>query len=180
MTKTSGSSDLFRFWVWFNRGTGGKPGYRRLINRWLLIHAIIGASLATLIAAPLDQAANTVLLPIAGLLIGLSFAWGGNAQALLQTNEIQQLAKNNPGGFEDYVYTFQTAILLILLTLILWAFAGLGLFSKLMGGWGTGVKGTLYFFASMTVRECWHVVMGAQWMLLAQYRIKSAEKSGEK
>lgn len=180
MTKTANPTNLFRFWAWFNRGTGGKPGYRRLINCWLFFHTAIGAILAKLIETPLDQAANTVLLPIAGLLIGLSFAWGGNAQALLQSSEIQQLAQNNPGGFEDYVYTFQTAILLILLTVILWAFAGLGLFSKLMGVWGTGIKGALCFFASMTVRECWHVVMGAQWMLLAQYRIKSAGKNGDK
>jgi hypothetical protein len=165
------------FWRWFFRGTGGKAGFRRLINRWLLFHLALGAGLARIITIDLGTAANAVLLPLAGVLVGLSFAWGGNAQALLQASEIEKLAEKHEGGLSDYAFTFQAAILCVLLTLVLWGIAGLQIFDK---AWPTAarpytyfaVKTMLFTLSSLTVRECWHVVLGAQAMLLSRYFVK--------
>src|SRR5437764_2184813 len=131
------SSELTKFWAWFFKGSGGKAGYRRLINKWLLLHVIVGAALAYLVRIDLQSAANSVLLPLAGILVGLSFAWAGNAQALMQTSEIEDLSEHRLGGFSEYVYTYQTAILCILMTLVLWAFAGLKLYDDF---WPTPTK----------------------------------------
>jgi hypothetical protein len=38
------------------------------------------------------------------------------------------------------------------------------------------VKGVLFAMCSLTLRECWHVVLGAGWMLLARQEIKKARK----
>ena len=165
------------FWKWFFLSTGRRPGYRKLLDRWLLVHVFVGAALAWLVPITLKDSANTVLLPLAGIFIGLSFAWGGNAQALLQTEEINKLADYHPGGFEEYIYTYQTAILVILVTLVIWGLAGLGLYDKT---WPTSARPKTYFcvtsvlflFASMTLRECWHVVLGAQLMLIARRKIR--------
>lgn len=165
------------FWRWFFRGTGGKAGLRRLINAWILFHIAIGAGLAHIITIDLGIAANAVLLPLAGVLVGLSFAWGGNAQALLQATEIEKLAEKHEGGLSDYAFTFQAAILCVLLTLVLWGIAGLQIFDK---AWPTAGRPHTYFAAktllftlsSLTVRECWHVVLGAQAMLLSRYFVK--------
>jgi amino acid permease len=170
------NKELTKFWRWFFRGSGGDPGYRRLVNSWFLIHIFVGATLAYLVRVDLQSAANTVLLPLAGILVGLSFAWAGNAQALMQTSEIEQLSERRAGGFSEYVYTYQTAILCILVTLVLWALAGLKLYDDL---WPTAaefkrylvVKGILFTFSSLTVRECWHVVMAAQLMLITRRQI---------
>ena len=121
--------------------------------------------------------ANTVLLPLVGILIGLSFAWAGNAQAMLQTREIASLSDYHEGGFAEYVYLYQTAILIILITLVLWGFAGLKVFDS---WWPTqtanypyfATKAFLFMLASLTLRSCWQVIMGSQWMLLAQKKIK--------
>lgn len=184
------NSILISYWIWFLRGSGGRPGYRRLLNRWLFVHLSVGLLLSLIVKVNLYTAANAVLLPLTGILIGLSFAWAGNAQALLQSDEIRKLSKHHEGGFVEYVFIYQTAILIILATLVLWAMAGLHVFDNL---WPTQDRSEYYFaikiilfsFSSMTIRECWHVVSGANWMLQSQMKIKNyknqklEEKEGE-
>jgi len=139
---------------------------------------VVGGALAIIVPLPLKEAATSLLLPVAGIFIGLSFAWGGNAQALLQSSEVEALSGFKAGGYEDYVYAFQAAILVILVTLGLWGLAGLGVFDFVWpadsGGWPyTVVASVLYFFVSLTLRECWHVVLGAQSLLLIRFRIRN-------
>ena len=175
------SGKFISFWRWLARGSGGKPGFRRLVNAWLLLHVGVGVLLAWLVPVDSQTAANTVLLPLVGVLIGLCFAWAGNAQALLQGSEIQEMAQFHEGGFQEYVFTYQLAIFAILVTLVAWALAGFGIFEKT---WPTTdharlyftVKAILFTLSSLALRECWHVVLGAQWMLLVQHAIKRAKK----
>ena len=174
------NKSLFSYWSWFFVGSGAKPGYRRIVNWWLLLHLAMGFLLAYVVKVNLVNAANSVLLPLVGILVGLSFAWAGNAQALMQSPEMGRLAEYHEGGFSEYVFVFQTAILAILVTLILWALAGLQVFDLF---WPTAKRHYVYFsvevvlfsFSSLTLRECWHVVLGAQWMLLAQRKIRKKE-----
>ncbi|MBW1731828.1 MAG: hypothetical protein JRH08_11860 [Deltaproteobacteria bacterium] len=178
------SDDLIGFWKWFLKGSGGKPGYKRVVNRWIFVHFLIGILIAALVKVDLSTCANAVLLPLVGILIGLSFAWVGNAQALMQTSEIERLGDYHEGGFIEYVYAYQTAILTILATLVIWGLAGLHVFDQ---RWPTShsaavyfvVKTILFLLASLTLRTCWNVVLGAQWMLLTQKRIKDHVKKSE-
>lgn len=164
------------FWEWFAVGSGDQPGWRRLANVWLVIHVSIGVVIALAIPIDLQSAASAVLLPLAGVLVGLSFAWAGNAQSLLQTEEIEALSERHPGGFVEYVYVYSLAIFCILLTLGVWTLAGLKIFDGL---WPTSghyksylaIKIFLFSISSITVRECWHVVLAAQWMLLMRREI---------
>lgn len=167
------------FWSWLCKGSGNGAGLKRFLDRWVLLHIAVGLALAFLVPIPLQDAAVTLLLPVAGIFIGLSFAWGGNAQALLQSKEIENMSSFRDGGYVEYVYAFQAAILLILVTLVLWAIAGLGVFDMV---WPTCsnyylyflISFFLFFFSSLTVRECWHVVLGAQSMLLARFEIRKS------
>jgi len=168
-------TNLFKYWKWLR-----KSGYKRLFNRWLFFHFLAGFIIAIIVQSKCEDAANTVLLPLAGIFIGLSFAWSGNAQALLQSKEIRKMAKKRKGGYKEYVYTFQTAILVIMVTIIGWGIAGLSVFDDV---YPTTESRYLYFFVkwvlftltSLTVRECWHVVLGTQWLILAQSEIEEAE-----
>lgn len=135
-------TNQFDYWHWFFKGSGGKPGYRRLIDKWIFIHIPIGLVMSFLVPVCLEQAANAVLLPLAGIFIGLSFAWAGNAQALMQSDEIRLLSDHHEGGFVDYVYVYQTAILAILVTLVFWGLAGLQIFDA---RWPTANNKELYF-----------------------------------
>jgi transposase-like protein len=109
-----------KFWSWLIFGCGGKPGFSRIIDGWIILHACVGLLLAFYAPMLLQEAANSILIPLAGLLIGLSFAWAANAQALLQSEEIEEITKNSVGGFPDYVYSFLLAVLVVLVSLSLW------------------------------------------------------------
>lgn len=170
-------SKFINYWQWFFIGSGHKPGYRRLLNGWFFVHLIIGIVIASLVPASLKEAANAVLLPLAGIFIGLSFAWAGNAHALIESREIEKLSEYHEGGFVEYIFVYQTAILTIMTTLVLWGFAGLNVFDE---KWPTVkslevyflIKTILFTFSSLTLRECWHVVLGTQLMLLVKKEIK--------
>ncbi len=169
------------FWQWFLTWRWDVPGIFKFWDRWLIVHLAIGLILAWIVPVPLVEASKTVLLPLASVLVGLSFAWAGNAQALLQTTEIEKFAGEHAGGIRNYVFTFLTAILAILVTVVVWGVAGLGIFDRL---WPTSLHPKLYFAvatilyagASITLRECWQVVIGAQLLLLTRKDVKDAEK----
>lgn len=167
------------FWAWFFKGAETKPGYQRLLDRWLIFHFFIGLLLAFLYQGKLLEAASTVMIPLSGVLVGLTFAWSGNALALLQSEEIHAMSERREGGFVEYVYTYQMAILIILFTLVVWGLAGLGGFriGSFLGFYEKfALKSILFSLVSLSIRECWHVVLGAQMMLLAQKHIKDAKK----
>ncbi|MEO8138936.1 MAG: hypothetical protein ABI742_04775, partial [Gemmatimonadota bacterium] len=166
------------YWTWFTKGGyGAKAGWRRFNDRWLLGHLVLGAACAMWLPISLSEAARNVLLPLAGIFVGMSFAWVGNAQAILQSTEIDELLKASKYPYEEYVYGFQSAILAILVTLSVWAIAALGYIDLPCAwkcpGWLYKVAGTFLFaLASLTLRECWHVVMGAQLLLISHRTIR--------
>jgi hypothetical protein len=168
---------MISFWRWLISGTGNGTGIKRFVDWWLLLHILAAGILSYFLPISLKEAATTLLLPVAGIFIGLSFAWGGNAQALLQSEEIEKMSAFKKGGFADYVYTFQSAILLILITLCLWGIAGLGFFDLIWPICSNSnpykvIGFILFFLSSMTLRECWHVVLGAQILLLVRFQVK--------
>jgi hypothetical protein len=179
--KSNKNNEELKFWFWLIHGSDGKSGrgksgIRKILNCWIFVHIFVGIIMAFIIPASLDKAASTVLLPLAGIFVGLSFSWSANAQALLQSKEINELAENKEGGFIDYVYTFQLAILFIIITLILWGFAGLQFFDIFWPSIRENIlyficKMVLYSFSSITIRECWHVVLGTQLLLISKREI---------
>lgn len=168
------------FWRWFFRSGARGAGWRRLFNRWCLFHVGVGAALTWLVRADLKTAASSVLLPLVGVLVGLSFAWAGNAQSLLQTEEIDTFSDYVPGGLAEFAYTYQAAILAILGCVTVWGLAGLGVFEhscfwQCSSQWYMGASVLLYASLSLTIRESWHVVLGAQQMLLIRASVRRAK-----
>ena len=109
----------WNFWRWLILGRESASGVRLLLcNPWTIVHLAIGIGLGKVVDLPVHEAAQLFLLPLAGIFVGLSFAWAGNAQALLMEKEIELLSDFHPDGIHTYVYTFQLAILVILVTLI--------------------------------------------------------------
>lgn len=165
------------YWRWFFVGRNGLAGWKKFVDRWLLVHAAVGTLAAALVPGSMVQSAQTVLLPLAGVFVGMSFAWVGNIQAVLQSDEAERLYGVHPGGPENYAYSFQSAILAVLASIGFWAAAGMGVFDRPCP-WACPaatydvMKGILFAFISLAVRECWHVVLGAQMLLLVQRYIR--------
>ncbi|MEL5849210.1 MAG: hypothetical protein U7M05_07570 [Candidatus Igneacidithiobacillus chanchocoensis] len=168
---------MISYWKWFFYGSGDGPGLRRFFDLWILLHLGVGALFAYFLPITLEKSGASLILPLSGIFIGLSFAWGGNALALLQTSEIIELTTHRRGGYVEYLYTYQSAILLILISLCLWGVAGLGIFDKVWPICRTGIAYKsivliLFAVSSMSLRECWHVVLGAQYMLLIRVMVQ--------
>lgn len=155
----------------------------------MFFHLIIGFGLGFGGQIEAKDAASTILLPLAGIFVGLSFAWIGNTQAILKENEIEELMYRHQDGIEAYVYTYQLAILVILTTLIAWGVAGLGISRISSGVCLISVLGvdsffcklataTLFALASATVRECWHIVLSSQMFILSRFKIRNHKQRG--
>ena len=164
------SEKLLTFWMWFLRGSGSKPGYRRVINSWLIFHFIIGLIVNFVILLNVSDVAKSALLPMLAVFIGLTFSWAGNAHSLLQSSEIIEKANENPGGIYEYVYTFQLCILIMLITIALWTSAMLEpkalINDNYLNEFNFFATVFLYAFASLSLRTCWHAVVGTNMLLL--------------
>lgn len=176
---------MIDYWEWFLHGTRNaecrRAGWTRLFDWWQLVHPVAGCVLSWLVIRPVVDTATAVLLPLAGTLVGLSFAWSGSSQSLLQSAEIEKVSKRLPDGLAGLAYFYQNAILLILTTLVLWGVAGFGTFDDV---WPTaarkwpylGIRFALFTLASMAVREAWNVVHHAQLLLLARLEVRAASQ----
>lgn len=170
------ATKLPEFWRWFITGTGGRAGYRRIVNRWLLVHIAIGLVLAFSISASIVDVASRALLPLMAILIGITFSWAGNAHALLQSNEIIKLATKRLGGIAEYIFTFQLCILVILVTMALWVAPFLELPYLLDSvlrreSFDVLSSAVLYGLLSLAIRTSWHAVLGANMLLLARVQL---------
>jgi hypothetical protein len=184
------------FWKWFFIGDIDKPqtdesidqmngkvapGIRAYLDGWLVFHIVVGILLMLAVPVKINEAAKSILLPLAGIFIGLTFAWGGNAVSLMQSKEIDMLADFRLGGLKQYVFKFQAAILVLLITIISWGLAGLNVFEFLYKKLQPNIiyntiEACLYFLTSIALRDCWHVVMGAQSMVLLRSAMKKVLK----
>jgi len=172
------------YWDWFLRGSGADPGYRRVVNRYLVVCILIGSGLAVAVDYTIAKAASIALLPLAGIFIGVAFAWGSNALSLLQTEELSKIAEKHPGGFPEYVYTHQTAIMVVFVALVGWGLAGLGVIDSYLTVKGNPVaywvcEVALYALACVALHECWQVVLGVQLMVLVRQRLQHHQKSAD-
>jgi hypothetical protein len=185
---------MINFWKWFFIGgdvdepaTGqgnelyskNKAGIFAYIDIWLFLHIIIGCLLMLIVPVKINDAAKSILLPLAGIFIGLTFAWGGNAVTLMQSEEINILADYKRGGLREYVFKFQAAIFVLLFTMVSWGLAGLDVFERFYSNSGPNIlyrsiEVFLFFLVSLSIRDCWHVVMGAQAMILYKRKIRKA------
>lgn len=138
----------------------------------------MAAFLAWHLPSPLKDVAQVFLLPLAGIFIGLTFAWAANAQSLLADQDIEELADNYEGDFEDYVYTMQLAVLAVFVTTVGWGVAGLGFFDDVWPKPGQLlsyriISSCLLLLAGLALRECWQVVLFASDLILQRRKMRA-------
>ena len=183
------------FTSWILKGhEGSKPGYKRVLNPWLILHVCIGLLLSCLIETPIQKVSQTILLPMMGVLIGLTFAWAGNAQGFIQSQEIITLSKNKPGGYIDYIFTYQLSILIVLICSGLWGLAAIDFKEIGIGDQSVHlkylpetakliIKSVLYFILSLAIHESWSVIKGVHYFLIVRnkvYEVSERQKENKK
>lgn len=166
------------FWRWLFLGSGSSPGISRIVNIWLILHLIIGCTLAYLIDIDVRTLADLILSPLSILFFSAYISWGSGLQ-LLQTPELQELVRHRQGGMTEYVFTYQLVILIVLMAIIFWVLVKFRFFSVSIVDDSPlfGLKVFLLAFTSLTVRECRQITLGTQWLLLAKHEMASKRYS---
>lgn len=108
------------FWKWFRKGSGRSAGATRLLSLWLVFDITLALSSPFWTPSQTLELAKGVLLPLSGVFVGLAVSWSATAYVLINSEEISRLAEQNEAGLENYVYPFQLAILILLVTITFW------------------------------------------------------------
>ena len=95
---------------------------------------------------------------------------------MLQSDAIHDLAEANDDSFVNFVYFFQTALLLCLVTAGGWTLAAAGVIDSLAPWWPPIIGWFLILITLMAVRDCWHVVNLANAMLLHHRLVRDRER----
>jgi len=173
-----------KFWTWFFGTSVSTGGWRSLVDWWLGFHLLVGVTFGLLVEAPIEEAAKTVVLPLAGILIGLAFAAGGSAAAIAQSSEIERLSGEHPDGLAAYVHPFQLSVLLLMTCLVAWTIGALGVFDQRCW-WQCGAasylvaKSALFMLLSLALRDCWQAISLVQLMLLYRQAVKGVNAKPE-
>lgn len=169
------------FWGWFFKGSNAasKPGYWRLFCKWSIMDFVIAFLLNNIIHKPFSEIANNVLFPLSGVFIGISGAWVAAAHSMLDSDEIRHLGEFHKGGYVEYPYAMQIAVLILLTTLVLWGLAGIGVIDLISIPWFYSLFGVfLYALVSCSIRTCWRIIYYSHNLLIAKYEVSKIE--GEK
>ena len=109
------------FWKWFFYGLTGPPGYRSLLSRYIFLDAFVGVFVSLLLSEDLSDFSPKVLVPLSGILVGLSLSWVGTAMALFSDQLIEKMLSDTNDGIAPYIYKFQLSILVSLVVGIHWS-----------------------------------------------------------
>lgn len=166
------SSEGLSYWKWLFHGLKGeKPGIFLYWNKWLAFHIAISIIISIVTNEVKQSTAQTIVIPFVSILIAITVAWCGNIVVLLNNDEIIELTEKHKLGIEEYSYSVQNVILCLLITIISWTLYGIGLFNNFYGTtW-------LFFLSSLTIRECWHLIMFVQLLTIARTKIILARKT---
>lgn len=114
----------FKQWL-FSEET---KGYSKILKWKQIVHLFIGLAVTYLTKTTIEQAlTQEIILPVLGIMIGLTITWAGNATNLITTDTAILLARRHENGFQDWIFTFQLSILVTLITTIYWILISLNI-----------------------------------------------------
>lgn len=164
------------FWQWlFKRDAQGDFGFNNLVDWQNLLGLVVSLATALLANHSAANISSGLALPIAAVLIAVSFAWAGRSTSLLQDKEFSEFIIENGAPPEGYLYSFQLAIGVALISLIVSASIANKIF--------LGTTGSLYvdeainrfflvFSSWIAARECWGVISFSNKLAIQFYEVR--------
>lgn len=148
------------FWHWFFVGNGYKPGYRRLVDKYTIIDAIVGIILTSTVSVTLKDAAAIILLVLIGIFV-CSSIYCSLVLREFGTKETTLFLEKHRGGVTEHFFILQTVALVMLGCIVLWGLAGLGIYDMVRATDNiayTIIAFALYASLSLSIRICWEAV----------------------
>ncbi|MBX7457194.1 hypothetical protein K3152_02945 [Qipengyuania sp. 1NDH17] len=149
------------FWPWFFKRTGRQTGLRALVSKWLILDIAVAAILTFFLRIDGFGFAEKALFPAASILVGMAVAWTARAAIIINDKDFRSKFVREENPIEDYVYGYQTSILILFSAIVYIAIMAAGGFdfyiwtnqaSRLASGF------FMYALISLTIRECWSVI----------------------
>ena len=170
------NKDSFRFWKWVCTGIQdengvSKSGFSLFFDWWMIAHLTISSVCPTIFFNNFEQISTSLVIPLSSVLFGISIAWASTSFSFILSDELIKAARYEPGGIVTFIYSYQLAWLINLITLSVWLLGALvirdiiPILSK--NGYATFLfQFVLYFLLSVSIRECWHVVKQTSHLML--------------
>lgn len=173
-----------RFWFWlFHRASDNTRGISNIFNKWIWFHLIVAAGLSITLASPSSEIARYLALPGASALIGLAFGWAGRSASLLQDKDFSKFIIENGAPAEGYVYSFQLAVLTLLIFIgvaLVMASGGLPITSRSLLIDDILNRFLLFFVGSIAVREAWGTVDFVNKLTIQFYRKREIDLASDR
>jgi hypothetical protein len=167
------------FWswlVWPDRD--GDRGISNVVNRWLIFHLSLAALISLTGNANGNEIAAKIALPGSAVLIGLAFGWAGRSAGLFTDKAFSKFIIENGAPIEGYVYSFQLAILAVLLfvaTSLTISYGGIGVTTYNDNADERINKFIVTALGSIASRECWGVIMFVNRLTIQFYKVREDE-----
>lgn len=171
------------FWPWFFKRTGRRTGLRALVSKWLILDAAVAATMTFFLQIDGFRFAEKALFPAASILVGMAVAWTARAAMIINDKDFRANFVRDDNPIEDYVYGYQTSILILFSAIVYIAIMAAGGFkffiwneeaSRLMSSF------FMYGLISLTIRECWSVINFTNLLSLLSASAKAEDSTAEK
>lgn len=167
------------FWTWLiRRDIHGDRGLANIVNKWLIFHLVVGGGFAYFLDVEAEMVAKTVALPGAAILVGLAFGWAGRSASLLQDKNFSEFLIQNGPPPDGYVYSFQLAILAVLVfigTALILVVGGFGITSGSHSLDAVANRVLLFTVGSIAVRESWGIIYFVNKLTILYYRVREQQ-----
>lgn len=164
------------FWEWlFQRDSEGDRGVENLFDLPNFIGLVLALCFAVLSSKSASLISSGLALPIAAVLIAVSFAWAGRSTSILQDKEFSEFIIQHGAPAEGYLYSFQLAFGIALLSLIV---SGAIAKEIYIGSVGNPVfdevinRFLLILFSWVAARECWGVISFSNKLAIQFYAVR--------
>lgn len=181
------------YWTWFLKGSGGKPGYFRLVSYWIFLDVCVGGIAGVKILEISEF--SGLFLPVISVTVGLVIAVVIGSVSVYSNYKLYELSNNNDGGYFDYIYPYFISLMLSFLCLVYFLFINfLGDFLKYSeSSWflfnGSPLQVNLYIciggiLISLLLRTVWQTVCGIATQIFFshkfnEYKISLSENNSE-
>ena len=149
-----------------------------------MLDICIGFIGGMLLSEDISSFGPKVLIPISGILFGVTFAWVGTATALLSDPLVERVIASTREGIAAYIYRFQLSVLISLVTVVSWGIASAELSVNSFGPIFTLVPDEvtnissemelyltelfLFSLSSLCIRISWQTIIGSHALLLSR------------
>ena len=177
------------FKEWFFKGIDDKPGYKRMLTWKLIKYIFIGIALSLIVNQSIIKISSISIIPLLSVLLGVTFAWIGNSHMLMVDKNVLQVISKRKGGLIEYLYTYQLAVLILLIILVFNILNGLEFYQLLLNFIKFKIKlnmncisflriiyKTIIFSSlSYSVAIVWEIITISQWFYIIKSLVDKEE-----